>query len=404
MKARAGAGQPSEACRALARLLAARPQDLSDVAPGLIDRIGRQRLDEVLLATRQGVGEVRSVAADGGSLTVRGSRGRASAWATCDGDGRVTGLLLRPQSRLEPWRWQLAVAWSYVMLALLPLLLAQAALGAWRATTVAGWLSPTLTAMWLLLLHRGLGWLPAWVMTRAVRALVVVLALVPMAAAVRLPGLRAGGWSSGLTLEVAVLVAVAAACAWSRRPDRLEPVSSPLSSPFRSGTWYVVQGGPSLLLNHHVPAAPQRRALDLVLLRPSGARAAGLFPAALHSYAGYGQDVLAPCDGTVRRIVDTVPDEAPRHARLAPPYGNQVRIDTGRETVVLAHLRPGSVRVHVGQRVRRGDVLGEVGNSGNTSEPHLHLHAERDGVGLAMRFVGVAGPLRRGRRLRPSRG
>ncbi|MER7464077.1 hypothetical protein [Streptomyces sp. NPDC097981] len=47
-----------------------------------------------------------------------------------------------------------------------------------------------------------------------------------------------------------------------------------------------------------------------------------------------------------------------------------------------------------------GQLLGEVGNSGNSSEPHLHIHAEREGVGLDLRFTGITGTLHRGRALR----
>ena len=67
--------------------------------------------------------------------------------------------------------------------------------------------------------------------------------------------------------------------------------------------------------------------------------------------------------------------------------------------VVLAHLKQGSVAVTPDMRVNQGSVLGQVGNSGNTSQPHLHLHAERDGepgqiltgegvpIGLGGRFL-----------------
>ncbi|MFE2487975.1 hypothetical protein ACFXGR_32770 [Streptomyces mirabilis] len=47
-----------------------------------------------------------------------------------------------------------------------------------------------------------------------------------------------------------------------------------------------------------------------------------------------------------------------------------------------------------------GQLLGEVGNSGNTTEPHLHLHAERDGLGLDLRFTIITGTLHRGHTLR----
>lgn len=75
-------------------------------------------------------------------------------------------------------------------------------------------------------------------------------------------------------------------------------------------------------------------------------------------------------------------------------------VDTGREIVELAHLRPVSLTVSRGDTVRAGQLIGETGNSGNTSEPHLHLHAERDGVGLDLRFTGIRGRLYRGRVIR----
>lgn len=58
------------------------------------------------------------------------------------------------------------------------------------------------------------------------------------------------------------------------------------------------------------------------------------------------------------------------------------------------------LRFRCATAVRVDQLLGEVGNSGNTTEPHLHLHAERDGLGLDLRFTGITGTLHRGRTLR----
>lgn len=60
--------------------------------------------------------------------------------------------------------------------------------------------------------------------------------------------------------------------------------------------------------------------------------------------------------------------------------GNHVILDCGEFVVLLAHLRQGSVQVTVGQTVGKAQVIGQVGNSGNTSEPHLHIHAQRRGA------------------------
>ena len=59
--------------------------------------------------------------------------------------------------------------------------------------------------------------------------------------------------------------------------------------------------------------------------------------------------------------------------------GNHVLLRCGAVDILLAHFRQGSVRVNPGQRVSLGDILGEAGNSGNTSAPHLHIHAQQPG-------------------------
>ncbi|MFE4967192.1 M23 family metallopeptidase [Streptomyces sp. NPDC056660] len=178
---------------------------------------------------------------------------------------------------------------------------------------------------------------------------------------------------------------------WSSPPSdgRWAPLLFPLE-----GSWYVVQGGGSLL-NHHTRVPEQRGALDLVALGRYGTRTRR--GRELTAYAAYGRPVRSPCDGTVISAVDTVRDQNPGEIRYQPPYGNHVFLDTGREIVKLAHLRPGSVTVAEGDTVRAGRLLGEVGNSGNTTEPHLHIQAERDGVGLDLEFTGVPGRLYRGR-------
>jgi murein DD-endopeptidase MepM/ murein hydrolase activator NlpD len=90
------------------------------------------------------------------------------------------------------------------------------------------------------------------------------------------------------------------------------------------------------------------------------------------------------------RVRDGVRDNRPQVevANREAPEGNHVvlRLATG-ERLLLAHLRRGSVRVRPGQRVRAGAPLGRVGNSGNSSEPHMHLHAQtRGGTGVPVAF------------------
>jgi Peptidase family M23 len=95
------------------------------------------------------------------------------------------------------------------------------------------------------------------------------------------------------------------------------------------------------------------------------------------SYFNYGQPVLAVAAGTVVEAVDRYPDQIPNHnvpVGLEAADGNHVIIAVDEGIFAgYAHLKPGSVRVHRGQRVRRGQILGLLGNSGNTSGPHLHF-------------------------------
>jgi len=96
------------------------------------------------------------------------------------------------------------------------------------------------------------------------------------------------------------------------------------------------------------------------------------------SYPGYGQPILAVADATVVASVDRYPDqipEAPTGITLENAEENRVILDLGAGRYALyAHLKPGSIRVEAGEQVRQGQVLGELGNSGSSTGPHLHFH------------------------------
>ncbi|MCF6192499.1 MAG: M23 family metallopeptidase, partial [Candidatus Hydrothermae bacterium] len=154
-----------------------------------------------------------------------------------------------------------------------------------------------------------------------------------------------------------------------------------LHFPLRGGVYAVAHGGSNLLLNAHHPSREQRYAPDMVKLNRLGLRAWGGLPGALSRYAVYGEPVAAPCSGTVVAAVDGLPERVPSLSvrDTLHPAGNHVVLactfPDRTVHVVLAHLRRGSVRVSVGDTVPAGKILGRVGNSGNTTEPHLHFHA-----------------------------
>jgi murein DD-endopeptidase MepM/ murein hydrolase activator NlpD len=147
-----------------------------------------------------------------------------------------------------------------------------------------------------------------------------------------------------------------------------------LRLPF-DGAWYVFWGGRTVEQNYHAVVRTQRFAYDFVVVeagrthRGDGGR--------VDDYYCWNRPVLSPASGLVVAAVDTLPDNAPGRMDATHPVGNHVILDLGQgEYALLAHLRSGSVRVAAGQRVEPGAVLGRCGNSGNTSEPHLHFHLQ----------------------------
>lgn len=178
-----------------------------------------------------------------------------------------------------------------------------------------------------------------------------------------------------------------------------------LGAPLR-GRWIATEG-PGNARSHHWGSLvavngqltiPQRYALDLVGVDAAGHALRAGVPAPQASkhadWFGFGADVLAVADGVVRSVRDGVVDNAPLAPQAEPTsltadglYGNYVVLQLAPDVFVhYAHLQRGSVAVKVGQRVHRGQVLGRVGQSGNTGGPHLHLQLSN-----AVTFEGSEG-------------
>jgi hypothetical protein len=138
-----------------------------------------------------------------------------------------------------------------------------------------------------------------------------------------------------------------------------------------------VHAGAILPINGRLFIA-QRYAIDWIQLDARGRPYVG-DPKVNANWIGYGARLLAVRNGTVVSVLDglpeRVPGQLPTDTTLQNVTGNHVVLDVGGGYFVFyAHMQPGSIRVKVGQRVRRGQVLGLLGNSGNTTAPHLHLH------------------------------
>ena len=127
----------------------------------------------------------------------------------------------------------------------------------------------------------------------------------------------------------------------------------------------------------------QRYAIDFVRVDVDAALAGGNpfahgDPTQNENYLTFGNDVLAVTDGRIVDTRDGMPENVPNvlpAADVTTAAGNYVveALDDHR-FALYAHLQPGSLRVRPGDRVRRGDVLALVGNTGNSSMPHLHFH------------------------------
>ena len=173
-----------------------------------------------------------------------------------------------------------------------------------------------------------------------------------------------------------------------RPPIELQP-------PVR-GRWRAFNSPASRVPSHGIQSYGQAYAIDLVGDPLNGARPEfGWWPIARppRDFPGFGAPVQAPCAGTVVRVHDRERDHRARTSPLGLAYmftvelfrelfgpnrilGNHIVVDRADGTyVALAHLRRGSIRVHPGQVVTVGERIAECGNSGNSSEPHLHLQA-----------------------------
>lgn len=148
-----------------------------------------------------------------------------------------------------------------------------------------------------------------------------------------------------------------------------------LQLPFKD-EWTVIWGGDTKELNYHVESAAQKHAFDLVITDEKG-RSYKTDGKTNEDYYAFGKKLYAPCDGEVVLVVDGVKDNKP--GELNPVYvpGNTVVIKTAKgEHLFFAHFKQHSIKVVQGQPVKQGQLLGLCGNSGNSSEPHLHFHVQ----------------------------
>lgn len=165
------------------------------------------------------------------------------------------------------------------------------------------------------------------------------------------------------------------------------------------GEWYTVNGGVTMSTSHSWEILPQRFAYDFIIVDEEGESCRG-DKKELHSYYCYGKDILAPGDGVVVSIKNKFPDCRIMSDGQTDPDtpdigGNRIIIKhSSNEYSTICHLMPKSVIVKKGQTVKRGDVIAKCGNSGNTTEPHIHFQVQNTArfyscIGLPIYFSNV---------------
>jgi len=160
-----------------------------------------------------------------------------------------------------------------------------------------------------------------------------------------------------------------------------------ISPPLRGDHW-LAANGPSNTSGHRRALIPidghavisQRFAIDWVKVGNNGQTYQG-DKLDNKNYYAFGAEAFAVADGIVTETKDGIPLNVPGANSRAVPItletvgGNHVILDIGNGNYAFyAHLQPGSLRVKLGDKVRRGQVVGLVGNTGNSTEPHLHFH------------------------------
>jgi len=158
------------------------------------------------------------------------------------------------------------------------------------------------------------------------------------------------------------------------KPDNLPKIernSTKMILPFNN-EWSVFWGGVTQEDNYHVAYENQSGAYDLVIVKDGktyeGSRSAN------ENFYVFAKEIIAPCNAKVAKVITGVKDNSPGKLNPVQPTGNTVILETiNKEFLVFAHFKEKSIVVKEGQEIKQGEVLGLCGNSGNSSEPHLHL-------------------------------
>lgn len=158
-----------------------------------------------------------------------------------------------------------------------------------------------------------------------------------------------------------------------------------VSSPLKGENWVAFSAPPDISPHRRALLSfqwqgffPERFAIDWLQFGPNKSiyKTNGLTN---EDYYCYGRDLLAVSDGEIIDVKDGVPDNnltsTPKHMPVFMLGGNYVVLQIDENHYAFyAHLIPGSLKVKIGDKVKKGQLIGKLGNSGNSDAPHLHFH------------------------------
>ncbi|MEM3555571.1 MAG: M23 family metallopeptidase [Candidatus Micrarchaeia archaeon] len=177
----------------------------------------------------------------------------------------------------------------------------------------------------------------------------------------------------GCLLVMAVLFLLTAITCFRAQFYPIEAVQ--LQFPFKGGQYFFSQAGSNTALNTHTSKS-QKYAYDIIKIDSFGFRGKGLLSDNLYDYYIFDEMVYAPCNGVVSKINNLSEDMPIMQRNEREPEGNYVILDCSGVSVHICHFKKGSLLVSEGELITTGQPLGRIGNSGRTTEPHLHIHAE----------------------------
>ncbi len=162
-----------------------------------------------------------------------------------------------------------------------------------------------------------------------------------------------------------------------KQPEMKNQLS--LVFPLKDGTYYISSGGSTSAINNHFRPYPnsQQFAIDINMINSTGNAASSFITGYSKDHFIFGQEIFCPCEGEVVDAMNDVPDNPTSDMTVDHTFGRGNYIDIRCDDLIISmsHLLEGSILPKVGDLLSANQKIGQVGNSGFSMEPHLHIQA-----------------------------